>query len=147
MSDGIAHICFNLGKVLRRIQAYYQQRLAPFELTAPQFFVLVALCNEDGVSFSELAEKVAVDASTLTGIIDRMERNSFVERRPDPEDRRVIRIFLTSKAEEIAPQVMPFANQLDANIGSFFPEEQFEIFERVLAQLAEIPEYETKERG
>lgn len=140
MAEGLGHICFNLGKVLRRIQAYYQQCLAPFGLTVSQFFVLGALYDRDGVSFSELSERVAVDASTLTGIIDRMERNGFVERRPDPEDRRVVRIFLTPKAKEVATQVMPFADRLDANIRKLFPREQMEVFEAVLAKLAEVPD-------
>lgn len=87
------YICFKLSKVMRKLQRYYESNLASFEITPVQFYVLSALWENDGMKFKELARSMNMDGSTLTGILDRMERGGFVERRDDPEDRRSLLVF------------------------------------------------------
>ena len=140
MYDARAHICFNLGRVMRRVSDHYEQRLASFNLTPPQFFVFAALWMGDGIGMGELGERVSLDSSTLTGIIDRMERNGYVERRQNPEDRRSVLLFLTDKARQTGPRVLEFANELDATLRSPFSTEDMDTFERVLRSLAEMHE-------
>lgn len=133
------HICFRLGKVMRRVYNYYQQKLAPFDLTPTQFFVFNALWAENGIRLSDLAERVALDGATLTGVIDRIEKVGLVERKGDPEDRRSIRVFLTEKGKEIAPRVLKFADELDEALRQPFPQRDMQVFEQVLGALAETP--------
>ena len=140
MYDARKHICFNLGRVMRRVYDYYEQRLLPFNLTTSQYFVFNALCMGDGVSIGELGERVFLDSSTLTGIIDRMERSGYVERRPNPEDRRSVLIYLTDKARELGPRILEFADDLDATLRQPFSQEEMKTFEQVLRALAETPE-------
>jgi DNA-binding MarR family transcriptional regulator len=137
MYDARKHICFNLGRVMRRVYRYYEQRLSPFGLTPPQYFVFTALWMEDGINLGELGERVSLDSSTLSGIIDRMERNGWVERRQDMADRRSVRVFLTPKAKELGPRVLEFADELDADLRRPFSAAEMETFERVLRALAE----------
>jgi DNA-binding MarR family transcriptional regulator len=125
---------------MRRVYDYYEQRLSPFGLTSPQYFVFNALCMGDGISIGELGERVSLDSSTLTGIIDRMERNGYngyVERRPNPDDRRSVLVFLTTKARGLEPYILEFADELDATLRWPFPQEEMDTFERVLRALAE----------
>jgi DNA-binding MarR family transcriptional regulator len=140
MYDARAHICFNLGRVMRRVYDHYDQRLSSFNLTPPQFFVLAALWMGDGIGMGELGERVSLDSSTLTGIIDRMERSGYVERRQNPADRRSVLLFLTAMAREAGPQVLQFAEELDATLRSPFSKEEMDTFERVLRSLAETHE-------
>ncbi|MEW6034463.1 MAG: MarR family transcriptional regulator [Chloroflexota bacterium] len=135
--DATKHICFNLGKVVRRVYNLYHQPLAKYGLTPSQLFVFSALWMEDGINFSDLASRVSIDVSTLTGIIDRMEREGFVERKPDPRDRRSIRLFLTQNAKETGPAILMLADDLDAVLRRPFSQEEMETFERVLRALAE----------
>ncbi len=137
MYDARKHVCFNLGRVMRRVYDYYEQRLSPFGLTSPQYFVFNALWMGDSVSVGELGERVSLDSSTLTGIIDRMERSGYVERRPNPDDRRSVLVFLTAKARELGPRILDFADELDANLRRPFSREEMTTFERVLRALAE----------
>ena len=139
MYDARRHICFNLGRVMRLVYDYYEQRLSPFELTPPQYFVFNALWMGDGITVGELGERVSLDSSTLTGIIDRMERNGYVERRPNPDDRRSVLVFLTPKARELGPRILEFAEELDATLRQPFTQEEMDTFERVLRTLAETP--------
>jgi len=137
MYDARKHVCFNLGRVMRRVYDYYEQRLSPFGLTSPQYFVFNALWMGDGISVGELGERVSLDSSTLTGIIDRLERSDYVERRRNPDDRRSVLVFLTAKARELGPRILDFADELDANLRRSFSREEISTFERVLRALAE----------
>lgn len=138
MYDARKHICFNIGWVSRRLHEYYEQRLSPFGLTPSQYFVFNALWMADGITVSELGERVFLDSSTLTGVIDRMERNGYVERRPNPDDRRSVLVFLTAKAREVGARIPKLADELDANLRRLFSQEEMETFERVLRSLAEM---------
>jgi len=140
MYDASNHICFNLGRVMRRVYDHYEKRLMPFGLTSPQYFVFNALWMGDGISIGELGERVALDTSTLTGIIDRMERNGYLQRRPNPDDRRSVLVFLTPKAHELGPRILEFADDLDATLRQPFSQEDMNTFERVLRALAESPD-------
>ena len=129
------HICFNVGRVMRRVYEHYDSRLSPFNLTTPQYMVFNALWMGDGITIGELGQRVALDGSTITGILDRMEKNGYVERRPNAEDRRSALVYLTEKAREVGPRVISFADELDAAIRKSFPAQDMAVFERVLREL------------
>lgn len=57
--------------------------------------VLLSLWDEDGLKANELGKRSGLEPSTMTGLLDRMERDALVIRKPDPNDRRANRIYLT----------------------------------------------------
>jgi DNA-binding MarR family transcriptional regulator len=131
------HICFNVGRVMRRVYEHYDSRLSPFNLTTPQYMVFNALWIGDGITIGELGQRVALDGSTITGILDRMEKSGYVERRPNAGDRRSALVHLTEKAREVGPQIIKFADELDESIRKRFSPADMAVFERVLHDLAE----------
>jgi DNA-binding MarR family transcriptional regulator len=72
------------------------------DLTGPQLTVLKLLEGVGDLSLSELSERIRAQNSTVTGIIDRMEREQLVVRARSTEDRRVVKIKLTDKGSKIA---------------------------------------------
>jgi DNA-binding MarR family transcriptional regulator len=72
------------------------------DLTGPQLTVLKMLEGVGDLSLSELSERIRAQNSTVTGIIDRMEREGLVVRARSTEDRRVVKIKLTDKGSKIA---------------------------------------------
>jgi DNA-binding MarR family transcriptional regulator len=72
------------------------------DLTGPQLTVLKMLEGLGDLSLSELSERIRAQNSTVTGIIDRMEREALVVRARSTEDRRVVKIRLTEKGSKIA---------------------------------------------
>jgi DNA-binding MarR family transcriptional regulator len=72
------------------------------DLTGPQLTVLKMLEGLGDLSLSELSERIRAQNSTVTGIIDRMEREGLVVRARSSEDRRVVKIKLTDKGSSIA---------------------------------------------
>jgi DNA-binding MarR family transcriptional regulator len=75
------------------------------DLTGPQLTVLKMLEGVGDLSLSELSERVRAQNSTVTGIIDRMEREGLVVRERSTEDRRVVHIRLTDSGARIAREI------------------------------------------
>jgi DNA-binding MarR family transcriptional regulator len=96
---------FLLSKAARTMKRALDAKLANWNLTATQFIVLARLWEEDGISFSELSERLDFDNPTLTGIIDRMERDGLVARQRDGQDRRVVRVHVTPKGSKLREEI------------------------------------------
>lgn len=79
----------------------FLERLQPYGLTPFHYLVLCCLWEEDGLSTSGIAEKLGQLGATLTGVVDRMEDRKLVYRERDPEDRRMVRIWLTPEGEQL----------------------------------------------
>ena len=131
------YICFKLSRAMRKVQRYYEVNLAPLEITTVQFYVLSSLWETDGIKFKELAQKLSMDGATLTGILDRLERQEFVLRADDPEDRRSVLVFLAEKAKMYRDEFRCLAETLDNEIKHQFSSEDFAIFTRMLNQIGE----------
>lgn len=100
--DSILEATVYLYTESRRITKEVARRV---ELTGPQVTVLKVLEGVGDLSLSELSERIRAQNSTVTGIIDRMEREGLVVRARSTEDRRVINIRLTEKGAKIAREI------------------------------------------
>ncbi len=128
-------ICFKLARVMRKVQRYYESRLARFGITPVQFYVFSVLWENDGMKFKDLAERMNLDGSTLTGILDRMERGGYVKREDDPEDRRSLLVYLTEQARANGPALAGLAETLDQEIQGQFTGADYTVFLKVLDHL------------
>ena len=90
-----------MGQVCKLHYVRVHARLDEVGLHRGQSPVIHALWHSEGLTHSELAELLHVQPATITKMLERMERAGFVERRPDPDDRRVSRVFLTDAARAI----------------------------------------------
>lgn len=79
----------------------FDAMLKPHDMTMSQGWVLVHLVRENGLRQSELAERLEVATVTTSKLIDRLEARGYVERRPDPEDRRSNRVYATPQAKSV----------------------------------------------
>ncbi len=73
-------------------------------LTRAQWSVLVRLSRQEGIRQADLADLMEIEPITLVRLLDRLQRLGVVERRHDPDDRRVRRLFLTPKAKPLLDQ-------------------------------------------
>lgn len=76
-------------------------------LTLPQFEVLSTLAVASCTNQQELAQRLQVTKGNLVGLIDRLTERGWVERIPDPEDRRVNKVSLTRMGKEVLEKVYP----------------------------------------
>jgi DNA-binding MarR family transcriptional regulator len=96
-----------LRRLRRLLRKSFDADLARADLTAPQVSLLSALAAEDGQGLSGLSERLHLSHSTVSGIVDRLARKGLVERRVDPVDRRVSRVFLTGPVSAYTRQTLP----------------------------------------
>ncbi|MGZ5966401.1 MAG: MarR family winged helix-turn-helix transcriptional regulator, partial [Polyangiales bacterium] len=98
------------------------------ELSLARFDLLMQLLREDGQTLAELSRRMLVTAGNLTGLVDRAERDGIVERRPDPSDRRLTRVVLTSRGRKLADRaVARHAELAEEILGPLDPQEREEL--------------------
>ncbi|MGA9229208.1 MAG: MarR family transcriptional regulator, partial [Nitrosotalea sp.] len=89
----------------------------------------------DGLTQKELADKIYVDGSTLVPVIDKMEKNGLVERRADPKDRRMNRVFLTKKSESTVDSIILIVLQLRKMLFRGISADQLDSTKKILATM------------
>src|SRR5688572_28701693 len=84
-----------------RVHAHFAEAVAELDLAPVQAKALHELNVDPPISMRELAERLKSDPSNVTGLIDRLEARGLVERRPDPNDRRIKGLALTAAGASI----------------------------------------------
>jgi len=128
-------ICFQLGRITRKVTRYYRDKISYFGLTHGQFFLLVAIFEEKSLLPSQLAEKTALDRPTTTGLLDRLERDGWIERRPDSNDRRTLRIHLTAKSEQNRNSILSIFDEINSQFVSRYSLKEWKLFQSFLNRL------------
>lgn len=95
-----------LRQVNSMMDTYNRYDLRSEDLTVPQFMIL-SYATSEGVPLSAISSRMLCDNSNLTGIVERLISKGFVERRPDPQDRRVSLICLSSAGAEKLRRIKP----------------------------------------
>ena len=115
---------FQLINVLyKKYEKLQRQIVKKDNLTPPQYSILNQLWESDGKQFKELASACCCAPSTITGIIDTMERNHLVYRDSNPEDRRSLLVKLTNKGKQIEQKTPPIKIILTNCCEGFTPED------------------------
>jgi DNA-binding MarR family transcriptional regulator len=113
-------IVFLLAKAYQKAHSAFKQKLAPFGITPVQHLILVVLAEKDYVSPAEISDQIAMDAATLSGVLERMTEAGLIKKEENPEDRRSIRVSLTSRAkkmrEDLAEQRKAINEELTARL-------------------------------
>jgi len=98
----IGVVISDIGRLLR---TEFDRRVRRLGITRAQWLVLTRLHRRPGASHSELAEMMEVEKATAGRMIDRLVANGWVERRTQPDDRRVKRVYLTKEAERVHKRI------------------------------------------
>lgn len=96
---------FLLGDVSRLVRARFDARAGTLGLTRAQWRVLARLRRREGINQTELAEILEIESITLGRHIDRLEAKGWVERRPDPADRRAWKLYLDPSVKPVLAQM------------------------------------------
>jgi DNA-binding MarR family transcriptional regulator len=96
-----------LNLIQRRMRQSLQAEFARGQLTGPQRLVMHALVRSQGLSLRQLSEAVSLAHSTVSGIVDRLEKQGLLERQTDPADRRITRLVPSHAVREFLAVRMP----------------------------------------
>ena len=95
-----------IGEVWRCANLYRTARYEGTELGSYQDTYIVHVCRTPGITQEQLAGKIYVHKSNVARQLSALEEKGFVERRPDPDDRRSLQVFPTQRAFEILPLIL-----------------------------------------
>jgi MarR family transcriptional regulator, transcriptional regulator for hemolysin len=135
MNDHLRNCGFLLKEVTRRYTLRFEVRAREISLTLQQAKVLTRLEKNEGVSQARLAELAEVDAMTMVRILDRMEADGLLERRPDPADRRARCLYLTAKAKPFLDEVWRLSDEVRAELFAGIPGQDRDLFMNVLERM------------
>ncbi len=105
-------LAFTINDVARLLRTYADQKAAQFGVTRAKWAVLSRLQRSEGLKQAELAEMLDVQPITLTRLLDGLASNGLIERRPDPDDRRANRLYLTPAARPLLESLGVLAEEL-----------------------------------
>lgn len=124
--DVTALICFfKLLRVASDVETSLNNFLTQYGLSQRRFFILILLTRRpEGWTPSELAKGTGVTNATMTGVLDTLVKDGLVERRTDPEDRRVKVVVMTPRGEELISGIFPVHYRRVAQLMEDFNEDQ-----------------------
>jgi MarR family transcriptional regulator, transcriptional regulator for hemolysin len=125
------------SKTTKKLIHYLNSNLEKFNLTTEQWLVLLKLSKQNKISQKLLAEVSGKDQSTLTRILDILERKDFIERHISKEDRRSFTIHITEEGLCICKNVTPFLEEIFKDMLKGISHEKLKIFSEVLLQIDE----------
>ena len=126
------HVNDLIGVIHRCMRRFFESQMKKYDITPPQFEVLVILWKDDGLVLSELGRRFSRDGPTITGIIDRMEKKELLARKRNTRDRRVIQVYLTEKARQIKDSLMQMQKEAGMNITGGFSDQDIQTLEELL---------------
>ena len=94
-------LCFALYAATRAMTRTYRERLGPMGLTYPQYLVLIILWEHDGLTISQLGQRLLLDSGTLTPLLKRLEVAGVVTRNRRQSDEREVEIWLSDKGRDM----------------------------------------------
>jgi MarR family transcriptional regulator, transcriptional regulator for hemolysin len=130
-----ASFAYTMHDVTCLFRKHFDRRAIRFDLTRAQWRALKAIRRREGLSQTELAEFLEMEAIAVGRVLDRLAAAGFLERRADPKDRRRWCLHLTAKAHDVTDDMEVLASELRQEALAGVSQTDFEAFERVLAKI------------
>ncbi len=122
-------------RTARSMKKMLDARLSEFGVTSSQHTVLSTLAENDGLSLSEIGKRIYLDKPAITGLADRLEKDGLVERRRTSEDRRVIRLYLTEKGQNLLQRFEKIATEVDRELVQVLSSSELNKFREMLNRI------------
>jgi DNA-binding MarR family transcriptional regulator len=135
MLDREVRFAFLIHDVSRLRRVMFDRIVRNLGTSRSQWWVLAFLSRDDGSAQTNLADELDVGKVALGGLIDRLEEAGMVERRPDPIDRRVKRVFLTRDGRKLVSQNKQLDKRVNETTLQGVSEADFEITMRTLDKM------------
>lgn len=124
-----------MNRIMGRYNAALRTEMAQLGLTTPKIRSLAVLAVIDGLLIGQLAVYAVVEHSTLSRSLDQLDADGLVERRPDPEDARATRVFITAKGRAAFERVWPHMAESYAEMFTGISEEERRAFTGTLQKI------------
>lgn len=109
-------LCFPLYAASRLITRSYQPYLDQFQITYPQYLVLLVLWEKDEQTVNYISKKLILNTNTITPLLQRMESQDLLSRKRSGKDERKVVISLTDKGKQLQEKALCIPTQLSAGL-------------------------------
>ncbi|MGO4484944.1 DNA-binding MarR family transcriptional regulator [Rhizobium pisi] len=133
----------SLGLLLRLVHQHWTQAVeaaleeAGYGDIRPPHANVFTFARPEGIQVSELTKLARVRKQTMTQAVEELERLGYVERRPDPDDRRARLVFLTEKGQGVRPVAMAAGRRVDESWAALTGQQQMDDLRTALRRLLE----------
>ena len=110
-------LCFALYAATNSIIRTYRKRLSTVGLTYPQYLVMLVLWEKDGLSVNQVAQKLKLDAPTISPMLKRLQSYKLIKKQRDKSDERRTFIYLTKDGLELEHSVADLQKQVACKTG------------------------------
>ena len=126
---------FLIHDVSRMRRSAYDQFMKPLGITRAQWWVLAHLSRHDGMMQTQLADVLEVGKASLGDVIESLEAGGWVQRRPDPADKRAKRVYLTKPAQTLIKRMTVMENDFNSQILSELSDDEMSELVRSLVKI------------
>ena len=108
-----SYLPYLLNRAGARIASAFGEEMRPLGATLQIWRVLAALREKDGRRMGDLSQTTSIEVSTLTRLVDNMEKTGLVERRRDGADARVVALHVTAAGRRLTKRILPIAERYE----------------------------------
>ena len=130
-----SYLPYLLNRAGARIAAAFSEEVRPLGATLQMWRVLAALREGDGRRMGDLSETTSIEVSTLTRLVDNMEKKGLVARRRDAADARVVALHVTPAGRRLAQRITPIAERYESVALAGFTAAEADILKAALRRL------------
>ena len=123
--------------ISRDFLKYYSEEAYKVKLTLSQIAILDILSRIKESNMSDIARSMNVTTAATTGIVDRLVRDGYVARMNDPDDRRVIKIKLTSKGDAAVKSSLENKKRMITRVFGVLPKKERDEYLKILSRIRE----------
>mgnify|MGYP001243230191 CR=1 FL=1 len=138
LKNQLCHPIYSASNALQRV---YKRILDPLGITYPQYLIMMALWEQDGVNIHAITEATYLDSGTLTPLLQKLKAKGLIDIKPLAEDRRNKLIHLTKKGAKLREKAQSVPETLSCLI-PFKPQEFMGFKKQVEELYSALLEYE-----
>lgn len=113
MNPLVSYLPYLLNRAGARIATAFGEEMRPLGASLQIWRVLAALREWDGRRMGDLSETTSIEVSTLTRLVDNMEKGGLVERRRDAGDARAVALYVTAAGRRLTRRILPIAERYE----------------------------------
>ena len=130
-----SYLPYLLNRAGARIASAFSEEVRPLGATLQMWRVLAALREGDGRRMGDLSETTSIEVSTLTRLVDNMEKKGLVARRRDAGDARVVALHVTPAGRRLTQRITPIAERYESVALAGFTAAEADILKAALRRL------------
>ena len=138
LENQLCHPIYSTSNALMRV---YKPLLDPLDLTYPQYLIMLALWEKDGVNINDISERTFFDSGTLTPLLKKLHQKGFISMKANKDDRRNRVISLTKSGHYLKEKASSVPTSLSCSIN--ISKKEIELFKKIVHSLHQsLLEYE-----